>query len=134
MGTTLQLQPRQVYQQSHRLIENVFASSSDSIPVNNFEGIIIKVIDGDTLDIRTDDGDVITIRLTLVDAPEMNELGYDEAKDFLCQSCLDKPVTIDPDNNQGLSYGRLVALVYCEGLNINEAIIASGFADIYKSF
>ena len=134
MGTTLQLQLQQVYQQSHRPIENVFASTSDSIPANNFDGIVTSVIDGDTLDIRTDDGDVMTVRLTLVDAPEMNELGYNEAKDFLSQTCLDKPITIDPDNNQDLSYGRVVALIYCDGLNINEAIVASGFADICKSF
>jgi len=76
----------------------------------------------------------MTIRLVLVDAPEINELGYNEAKDFVTQNCLDKPAIVDPDNNQGLSYGRLVALVYCNDLNINEAIIAAGFAEIYRSF
>jgi micrococcal nuclease len=132
--TILQLQSHLVYQQSFELIENAFASSSDSIPADNFDGIIISVIDGDTLDIRTNNGAVMTIRLALVDAPETDELGYTKAKGFVSHTCLDNPATIDPDNNQGLSYGRLVALVYCKGLNINEAIIASGFAKIYQSF
>ena len=69
-----------------------------------------------------------------MDAPEINELGYNKAKDFISQNCLDRPATVDPDNNQDLSYGRLVALVYCDGININEAIIAAGFANTYKSF
>lgn len=43
----------------------------------------------------------MTIRLALVDAPETDELGYSEAKDFVSQTCLDNPATIDPDNNQG---------------------------------
>lgn len=133
--TTLQSQPQQVDQQSYKLIENTFASTATkSIPADSLGGIVTRIVDGDTLDIRTNDGNSITIRLVLVDAPERNELGYDEAKDFVSQNCLDKPAIIDPDNNQDLSYGRLVALVYCDGININEAIIAAGFADIYRSF
>jgi micrococcal nuclease len=133
--TTLYSQPQQVYQQSYKLSENTFASTAtESIPGNNLDGIVTRVVDGDTLDIRTNDGNSITIRLVLVDAPERNELGYDEAKDFVSRICLDKSATIDPYNNQDLSYGRLVALVYCDGININEAIIDAGFADIYKSF
>jgi micrococcal nuclease len=105
-----------------------------SIHDSDFDGKIANVIDGDTLDVRTNGGNLVTIRLALVDAPETNELGYNEAKDFISQNCLDKPATVDPDNNQDLSYGRLVALVYCDGININEAIIAAGFASTYKSF
>jgi micrococcal nuclease len=134
MGTTFQPQLQQLYQRSYNLIEKVFAASPDFIPDSDFDGIITKVIDGDTLDIRTNGGNSITIRLALVDAPETNELGYNKAKDFVSQNCLDKPATVDPDNNQELSYGRLVALVYCNGININEAIIAAGFADIYNNF
>ncbi len=131
---TLQSQTQQLSQRSYKLSENAFATTTESIPANNFEGIITSVIDGDTLDISTNDGNSMTIRLVLVDAPEINELGYSEAKDFVTQNCLDKPATVDPDNNQDLSYGRLVALVYCNSLNINEAIIAAGFAEIYRSF
>ena len=59
-----------------------------------------------------------------MDGPEINELGYNKAKDFISQNCLDRPATVDPDNNQDLSYGRLVALVYCDGININEAVMS----------
>src|SRR5918995_3675324 len=95
-GTTLQSQ-----------LQFLFATNIDFIPDSDFDGIITKVIDGDTLDIRTNGGNLVTIRLALVDAPETNELGYNEAKDFISQNCLDKPATVDPDNNQDLSYGRL---------------------------
>ncbi|MGH9927227.1 MAG: thermonuclease family protein [Nitrososphaeraceae archaeon] len=132
--TIEQLKPLQLHDQPNIPFENVYASTFDSIPANNLDGIITTVIDGDTLEIRTNEGAATTIRLALVDAPEINELGYNEAKDFVTQNCLHKPATVDPDNNQDLSYGRLVALVYCNGLNINETIIAAGFAEIYSSF
>jgi micrococcal nuclease len=128
------LQPLQLHDQPYIPFVNVYASTSDSIPANNLDGIITRFIDGDTLEIRTNEGAVTTIRLALVDAFEINELGFDEARNFVSENCRDKPSIVDPDNNQGLSYGRLVALVYCDGLNINEAIIASDHANIYESF
>ena len=41
----------------------------------NFDGIVTNVIDGDTLDVLTNEGDIITIRLASLDTPERNEPG-----------------------------------------------------------
>jgi micrococcal nuclease len=115
----------------------VWATSLDSGLVttsSNFSGIVTKVIDGDTLDVMTAERDTITVRLALIDAPETNEPGFDEARNFMTEQCLDKNAEVDPDNNQGLTYGRTVAVVYCEGVNVNEAILENGFADVYQDF
>lgn len=121
--------------QNLELLEDASASPIDSSSENRIEGIVTRVIDGDTLDIRTNmDNEILTIRLVLVDAPEINEAGYAEAKEFVSENCLDKVAVVDPDNNQDLSYERLVALVYCQDLNINEAVIQSGLASIYERF
>ena len=100
----------------------------------NFDGIVTNVIDGDTLDVLTNEGDIITIRLASLDTPERNEPGFNEAKNFITEQCLDKNAQVDPDNNQGLTYGRTVAFVYCEGVNVNEAILDNNLADVYQSF
>ena len=115
----------------------VWATSLDSGLVttsSNFSGIVTKVIDGDTLDVMTAERDTITVRLALIDAPETNEPGFDEARNFMTEQCLDKNAEVDPDNNQGLTYGRTVAVVYCEGVNVNKAILENGFADVYQDF
>ncbi len=114
----------------------VFAQAigTDPVPTANFNGVVTKIIDGDTLDIKTKEGKSMVIRLTLVDAPETSEPGYTQAKNFVSQKCLNKAAVVDPDNNQDLTFGRLVAVVYCDGLNINEDVIANGFATIYQSF
>lgn len=101
---------------------------------SNFSGTVTKVTDGDTLDIKTAGGETITVRLALIDAPERDEAGFDEARNFMTEQCLDKNAEVDPDNNQGLTYGRTVAVVYCEGVNVNEAILDNGFADVYQDF
>jgi micrococcal nuclease len=116
----------------------VWATSSNSDTVTtstiNFGGTVTRVIDGDTLNVVTREGDTITIRLALIDAPERNEPGFDEAKNFITEQCLNKNAEVDPDNNQGLTYGRTVAVVFCEGVNVNEAILDNDLADIYQSF
>ncbi len=116
----------------------VWATSlnSDSVTTSssNFSGTVTKVIDGDTLDVTTTVGETITVRLALIDAPEKDESGFNEARNFMTEQCLDKNAEVDPDNNQGLTYGRTVAVVYCEGVNVNEAILNNGFADVYQDF
>jgi micrococcal nuclease len=116
----------------------VWATSlvSDSVTAtsSNFGGTVTRVIDGDTLDLTTIEGETITIRLALIDAPETEESGFDRAKNFMTELCLNKNAEIDPDNNQGLTYGRTVAVVFCEGTNVNDAILENGFADIYQDF
>ena len=115
----------------------VWATSLNSDLVttsSNFSGTVTKVIDGDTLDVTTIEGETITVRLALIDAPETDESGFDEAKNFMTEQCLDKNSEVDPDNNQGLTYGRTVAVVYCDSVNVNEAILDSGFADVYQDF
>ena len=62
--------------------------SSDTTPENiepvfmGYDGQITRVIDGDTLII-----DQTTIRLSLVNSPERDERGYQEAKDFASTVC-----------------------------------------------
>lgn len=47
---------------------------------------------------------------------------------------MDKDAQVDPDNIQGLTYGRTVAVVYCDGVNVTEDILDEGFAELYKDF
>ena len=100
---------------------------------NCFDGNITELVDGDTLDVNN-----IRIRLALIDAPEANETGYSEARDFIGSSCdVGTQATVDEDDRQkGGSFGRMIAQVYCgnEPTSINEAILNSGYAEIYQEF
>jgi hypothetical protein len=47
---------------------------------------------------------------------------------------LNKNVEIDPDNNQGLTYGRTAAIADYKAINVNESILDNDFADTYGFF
>lgn len=94
-------------------------------------GIVTKVVDGDTLDING-----IRIRLALVDTPEINQPGYDRAKQFLESLCLGKKGELDVDSGQrrGDRHGREIGVVYCDGINTNEKLMSNNLARILVQF
>ena len=93
---------------------------------------VIKVIDGDTLDIENGE----RIRFAIVDTPERGEEGWKEAKDYTTARCLGKDVVIDIDDSQERTYGRLVGLVYCgvEGHFMNLELLALQHAVVVPKF
>ena len=90
-----------------------------------FTDTVTYVVDGDTLDVGS-----TRIRLALVNSPEVGEPGYTEAKQFTAQTCpVGTQALVDEDDGQtGGSYGRMVAVVYCGGVNLNAALLNSGNA------
>lgn len=95
------------------------------------KGKVERVIDGDTLVIANK-----TVRLTLVNAPEKNEETSKEAENFTASLCkIGSTALVDEDDGQTKgSYGRIVAVVYCNGKNLNELLLDSGLGTIYASY
>ncbi len=96
-----------------------------------FDGTITKIVDGDTLEVND-----VSIRLTLVDAPEYNEEGGSEATAFASSICpIGSTAKVDEDDGQTEgSYGRMIAVVYCRGKNLNAELIINGYATVYEEF
>ncbi len=96
-----------------------------------FTAAIKRIVDGDTLDI----GD-FRIRLTLVNTPERGELGYSEATRFTSSVCpVGTEALVDEDDGQREgSFERMVALVYCNGKNLNAELLDKGHARILTKF
>jgi micrococcal nuclease len=101
---------------------------------------VVRVIDGDTLDIAAPDGESPTTRVRLwgIDAPELArsdpptaaEPFADQAHGMLRQLCEDRPVTLhlEADRPRG-RYGRLLAHVQLDdGTVVNEALLSAGLA------
>jgi len=96
-----------------------------------FTDTVTYIVDGDTLDVGS-----TRIRLALVNSPEVGEPGYTEAKQFTSQTCsVGTQALVDEDDGQtGGSYGRMVALVYCGGVNLNAALLTSGNAVLVEYY
>ena len=100
-----------------------------------FSSTISRIVDGDTIH----DGSGDSIRLVLVNSPEMNTNEGIEAKEYLEKICpVGSTVIVDEDDGQLQgSYGRVIGLVYCEDdhfTSLNEKIIDNKHGKIYKRF
>ena len=91
-------------------------------------GTVTEIFDGNT--IRVDN---VLFRLALVSSPQLDEEEGQEAKEFLEQICsIGSDALVDQDDLrplEGLSgTSRILAVVYCDGVNLNEMLTEYEFA------
>ena len=96
-----------------------------------YTGHVSRIVDGDTIEV-----DGTSVRLVLIDTPELGEYGYDHATDYLKSICpVKSPVVIDVDDWQESDrYGRILGVVYCDEWNLNEEMLVSGWAEVYEKY
>ncbi len=97
-------------------------------------GTVTEIFDGNT--VRVDNA---LFRLALVSSPGLDEEGGQEAKEFLGQVCsIGSDALVDQDDLrplEGLSgTGRILAVVYCEGVNLNEMLVEHEFASLDSTY
>ena len=95
--------------------------------------IIQNCYDGDTC--TNIDGE--KIRLACIDAPELegkkdNRVPAKESRDFLNHLVANKKVSIKRITKD--RYGRTVAEIFKDGINIQELMVKSGYGKIYKRY
>ena len=94
-------------------------------------GTVTRIVDGDTIHV---DGQ--SIRFALASTPELNEYSGKEARDHIVQICpVGSKVLVDEDDGQTEgSYGRIIAVIYCNGLNLNDQVIENGYGYLSSGF
>ena len=106
---------------------------------------VVKVVDGDTIDINIPDGKYKTTRIRLigVDTPETKKANSPvmyfgpEAAEFTRSHALGKHVVVLLDTNSRPRdrYGRLLAYIkLADGTILNEAIISEGYGYAYTVY
>ena len=95
------------------------------------EGRVTKVIDGDTLEVNGQ-----SIRFALASAAEIDTPEGLDARSFIDSICgLGNKVKIDEDDGQqDGSYGRIVAVVYCNGMNLNAELLDANLGYLSAGF
>lgn len=93
---------------------------------SEFDGVVVGVIDGDSLHIRRASGEVAEIRMAGIDAPEYSQPWGKQATIAMKMLVLGKPVQVAVTDKD--RYGRLVAKVWQNGLYVNAEMARSGNA------
>jgi micrococcal nuclease len=89
--------------------------------------VVAEVFDGDTFRMSTGK----KVRIVGIDTPEAGERFHDEAKDYLSSLIINKEIEIKPIAVGQDRYGRTLAEVYVDTINIGLALIRHGYAQLY---
>ena len=91
-----------------------------------FKGKCIRVIDGDSIDVCIDTGEIRRVHLHGIDAPELSQKHGLAAQGFLLQNVRDEQLVVSPVGKD--SNGGIIANVYKEDEHVNRKMVASGWA------
>jgi micrococcal nuclease len=107
-----------------------------TIPVQaqDLSATVMQVTDGDTVQVRNQQGEIIKVRLGCIDAPELAQQPWGEQSKSRLKQLL--PVgqsvslrTIDRDK-----YDRMVAEVYVNNQSVNLKMVEEGMAVVYQQY
>lgn len=94
-------------------------------------GKVTEVTDGDTITVNDK-----PIRFALASAPELDQFGGIESREFIEKLCpVGSPALVDEDDGQikGI-YDRMIGLIRCNGKILNEELVTSGNGEIAVQF
>ena len=100
----------------------------------SFNGRCDRVIDGDTISVQWSERDFnTTVRLALINAPELNREGGRESKAWLESKILGKEIhiSVDPDKRIG-KFGRILGEIIHQGININLESMGAGQSNEFR--
>ena len=98
----------------------------------NEEGVIIHVVDGDTVHLLSDNQEKLKVRLHHIDAPELDQSYGMESKFALEQLILNKKVTVISDKKD--KYKRLLGVISLDEVDVNLEMIKAGAAWHFKRY
>lgn len=113
----------------------VTAVASPTPPPADFflieEGIVLDIIDGDTIDVGIK-GQVVRIRYLGINTPERNMPSYLIAKDLNRSLVAHKTVRLERDIEDKDQYGRSLRHVFVDDIHANAEILRSGWARFFE--
>jgi micrococcal nuclease len=135
---------------------DVSLGGTTTTPAETRTATVVDVVDGDTVDVRFEDGTTERVRLLGVDTPEVHtevapgeyegipdteaarsclERWGDRASEFATERLAGRTVTVatDPVADRRGGYDRLLAYVETDGESFNYALLERGYARLYDT-
>lgn len=132
---------RQAQRQAHRSHNGIWAGSQTPIAPWEWRNLatpltetfkVIKIVDGDTVDVLTPKRETIRLRLNGIDAPETAQPYGKNAKEWLSKAIGGKMVQVQVTEKD--RYGRSIAEIRYRGKSINLELVKVGLAWRYIQY
>lgn len=118
--------------QSVRFLMAIAFSFAGHATANEITGKVVEVVDGDTVDVRTDSKEVLRVRVAGIDAPEKGQPFVQAAKRAMADLVFGQEVRVSWRKLD--RYGRVVGKLEKSSLDTGLAMIDRGLAWHYKQY
>ena len=101
--------------------------------LDDFNGIVVKVTDGDTIRVKTDFRNFdFPVRFSFIQAPEMNTKEGEKSQSWLENEILGDEVLIqiNPENRVG-KWGRILGDIIHMGRSMNDLSLNLGYSSVF---
>jgi micrococcal nuclease len=106
--------------------------AADDLGMYEYRAELIRIVDADTIEVRIDLGldseRKISLRLAGIDAPERFTAAGKMATARLAELLGTKPFVIRTIKDRTEKYGRYLASIFVDDVNINDAMVEEGHA------
>lgn len=113
------------------------SGTNPSQPAYRYSATVLRVVDGDTVDLRVDCGFRVWLedrfRLYGINAPELNTMAGQAARQWLMAKLPVGASIIAETFKPKDKYGRWLGILYLDGLNLNQALVDAGQAVPYDA-
>ena len=93
--------------------------------------LVVAISDGDTLTARCQ-AETVKIRVAEIDAPEKAQPFGTRARQSLADLCFQAQAEVKPQTRD--RYGRTVARVTCNGVDVSAHQVSTGMAWVYRKY
>jgi len=93
-------------------------------------GVVTRVVDGDTVWVKTSGNPALKVRIQGIDAPEICQPDGVQARDALKRRVLWQSVTVTSGAHD--DYGRTVGKLHLQGQDMGRWLVAQGHAWVYS--
>jgi endonuclease YncB( thermonuclease family) len=95
-------------------------------------GVVVRILDGDTVDLLIGRGRIERIRLEGIDAPEKGQPFGTQARKRLAGFCFQREVVVRVSKKD--RYRRSIGRVFADGEDLNQRMLREGMAWHYARF
>lgn len=102
-----------------------------SVAQADFSGVVVGVVDGDTVDVLVNRSPV-RVRLAEIDAPEKAQPFGTKARQTLADAVFQQTVSVRTTGTD--RYGRTIGTLLLDGKSINKMMVVQGMAWAYRQY
>lgn len=113
------------------VLGTMLLAAASHVRAEEFSGEVVGIIDGDTLIVLVGERQ-LRVRLAEIDAPEKGQAFGKKARVHLGDLCIRRPAQVTSQVRD--VYGRIVARVQCDGVDVSEAQVQAGFAWVFTKY